>query len=69
MNTVIKQEDKNLNNFKPILIEELNNYLISKNGLIYNKNNKKYLKPYFHINTNLYVVNLKKIHYQLKHLL
>jgi hypothetical protein len=59
----------NLNDFKPILINNLNNYLISKNGLIYNKNTNQYLKPYFHINTNLYVVNLKKIHYQLKHLL
>jgi hypothetical protein len=69
MNTVIKQEDKNLNDFKPILIEELNNYLISKNGLIYNKNNKKYLKPYLHKNTLHYNIKLKDSQYQTKHLL
>lgn len=69
MNKIIQDSDKNLNDFKEIPIEELSNYLISKTGIIYNKNTNKYLKPHCHKNTKLFTAQLYTSNYQIKHLL
>ncbi len=55
---IIKDEDKNLNLFRPIEIYNLKHYLISSAGLIYNTKTKKYLVPHKHINLHLYVSHL-----------
>ena len=65
----IDKHDKNLTLFTDIAVEKLNNYMISKSGIIYNKATKKYLKPIFHKNTKIFNVHLYESQYQLKHLL
>ena len=65
----VLSEDKDLTQFKQIPIDEISNYLISKNGIIYNTNNQRYLKPYCHKNTKNYTIQLYGSHYQLTHLL
>lgn len=67
--SVILKEDNDLNNFKLIPIDELNNYLISEIGIVYNSISKQYLIPYCHKNTKIYTVHLNKSHYQVRHLL
>jgi hypothetical protein len=68
MNKIIRDCDKDLTQFKEILIEQLSNYLISKTGIFYNKNTNKYIKPYYHKNTKNYNINLNNSQYQIKHL-
>lgn len=65
----VLSEDKDLSKFKQIPIDEISNYLISKNGILYNTNNQRYLKPYCHKNTKNYTIQLYGSHYQLTHLL
>jgi hypothetical protein len=68
-NNLNEDEEYNLNLFKKIASPELEEYLISKTGLIYNTKTKGFKKPYYHININSYVVHLHNKQYQLKHLL
>jgi hypothetical protein len=65
----VLEEHKNLNLFYKIPLNELNNYILSKNGIVYNTISKKYLKPYYHKNLKLYIIQLNNKQYQIKHLL
>ncbi len=65
----IKDIHKNLELFKPIPVEKLNMFMISKDGLLYNTLSKKFLKPHLHKNTKLFSIHLFESQYQIKHLL
>ena len=65
----VLNEDKDLSKFKQIPIDEISNYLISKDGIIYNKLTKNFLKPHFHKNVKNYKINLNESQYQVRHLL
>lgn len=66
---VILKEDKNLDLFTEIPVENFNNYLISKNEIVYNKKIKTYTIPHLHKNTNCHTISLNNSKHQIKHLL
>jgi len=65
----IRDNHTNLSLFTDIPVNNFNNYMISKVGLIYNKINKQFYKPHYHKNTKIYLIKLNEFQYQLKHLL
>lgn len=65
----IAKEDKQLNLFKDIPIEILSNYMLSENGIIYNKITKKYKICAYNNKDKSYIIDVNKKRFQLKFLL
>ncbi len=66
---IIKDEDKNLNLFRPIIIDNLDNYLLSEDGVIYNKSTRTFKLFTYNEKDKSYSITLNGGRYLLKYLL